>query len=198
MEKKMTKRALQAQKTRQKIYRCGAELFRKHGYQNVSMEQIAQAAGVGIGTMYHYYPSKADLYGEMFIRVDDFFCAFTEEDVLQRPPREVLMEFFRQYARLNEGMGVEYVQLLVSPKNREIFQGNQDFELILERLLEGYQKDGRLSRRRTAAQWRAYLMICARGVVFDWPIHNAPDYDLTAWMDFVMSEVIKPLLQTEE
>lgn len=198
MEKKMTKRALQAQKTRQKIYRCGAELFRKHGYQNVSMEQIAQAAGVGIGTMYHYYPSKADLYGEMFIRVDDFFCAFTEEDVLQRPPREVLMEFFRQYARLNEGMGVEYVQLLVSPKNREIFQGNQDFELILERLLEGYQKDGRLSRRRTAAQWRAYLMICARGVVFDWPIHNAPDYDLTAWMELVMSEVIKPLLQTEE
>ena len=48
MEKKMTKRALQAQETKQKIYRCGAELFRKHGYQNVSVEQIAQAAGVGI------------------------------------------------------------------------------------------------------------------------------------------------------
>ena len=29
-------------------------------------------------------------------------------------------------------------------------------------------------------------------------IHNAPDYDLTARMDFVMGEVIKPLLQTEE
>lgn len=43
MEKKMTKRALQAQETKQKIYRCGAELFRKHGYQNVSVEQIAQA-----------------------------------------------------------------------------------------------------------------------------------------------------------
>lgn len=198
MEKKMTKRALQAQETKQKIYRCGAELFRRHGYQDVSVEQIAQAAGVGIGTLYHYYPSKADLYGEVFIRAADFFSAFKEEDALRRPPREALMEYFRQYARLNEGMGVEYVQLLAIPKNREVFQGNQEFELILEQLLAGYQKDGRVSRRRTAAQWRGYLMTCARGVVFDWVIHNAPDYDLIARMELVMGEVIKPLLQTEE
>ena len=140
----------------------------------------------------------ADLYGEMFIRADDFFCAFEEPGVLEQPPEEVLLEYFRQYARLNEGMGMEYVQLLAIPKNREIFQGNENFELILENLLAGYQSDGRASRRRTAAQWRGYLMTCARGVVFDWVIHNAPDYDLTARMDFVMGEVIKPLLQTEE
>lgn len=198
MEKKMTKRALQARETKRKIYLCGAELFRRYGYQNVSVEQIAQAAGVGIGTLYHYYPSKADLYGEMFIRADDFFRAFQRDGVLERPPRQVLLEFFRQYARLNEGMGVEYVQLLVSPKNREVFQGNQNFELILEQLLEGYRQGGRISRRRTAAQWRSYLMICARGVVFDWPIHNGPDYDLTARMEFVMGEAIKPLLETKQ
>ena len=198
MEKKMTKRALQAQETKQKIYRCGAELFRRHGYQDVSVEQIAQAAGVGIGTLYHYYPSKADLYGEVFIRAADFFSAFKEEDALRRPPREALMEYFRQYARLNEGMGVEYVQLLAIPKNREVFQGNQDFELILENLLAGYQNDGRVSRRCTAAQWRVYLMTCARGVIFDWVIHNDPDYDFIARMEFVMGEVVKPLMETQE
>lgn len=198
MEKKMTKRAMQAQETKQKIYRCGTELFRKHGYQNVSVEQIAQAAGVGIGTLYHYYPSKAELYGEMFIRADDFFCAFEDEAVLEKPAAQVLMDYFRQYARLNEGMGVEYVQLLVAPKNREVFQGNQNFELILERLIEGYQRRGAVSTARTPARWRSYLMICARGVVFDWPIHNGPDYDLTAQMEFVMGEAVKPLLETKE
>ena len=198
MEKKPTKRARQAQETKRKIYRCGAELFRKYGYQNVSVEQIAQAAGVGIGTLYHYYPSKADLYGEMFIRADDFFSAFEDAAALQKPPEEVLMEYFRQYARLNEGMGVEYVQLLVSPQNREVFQGNQNFELILERLLEGYQRAGRLSRRYTPAQWRTYLMVCARGVVFDWPIHNGPGYDLTTQMDFVMGQALRPLLEDAE
>lgn len=196
MEKKMTKRALQAQKTKQRIYQCGAELFRKYGYQNVSVEQIAQAAGVGIGTMYHYYPSKADLYGELFIRADDFFCAFRGQEVLERPPREVLLDFFCQYARLNEGMGAEYVQLLAIPKNREVFQGNQEFERILEQLLEGYQQAGQLSRRRTAGQWRSYLMTCARGVVFDWVIHNTPDCDFLAWMELVMDEAMKPMLET--
>lgn len=198
MEKKMTKRALQAQETKQKIYRCGAELFRKHGYQNVSVEQIAQAAGVGIGTLYHYYPSKADLYGEVFIRADDFFRAFEDPAVLKQPPKQVLMDYFRQYARLNEGMGAEYVQLLAIPKNREIFESNQDFELILEQLLAGYQQAGKVSLRCTPAQWRAYLMTCARGVIFDWVIHNAPDYDFGARMEFVMGEVLKPLLETQE
>lgn len=198
MEKKITKRARQAQATKQKIYQSGAELFRKYGYQNVSVEQIAHAADVGIGTLYHYYPSKADLYGEMFIRVDDFFCAFEEKTVLERPPRQVLMEYFCQYARLNEGMGVEYVQLLVAPKNREIFQGNQNFELILENLIDQYQKKGQISLAHTPVQWRRYLMICARGVIFDWPIHNASDYDLMARMEFVMGEAIRPLLVDEK
>ena len=35
----------------------------------------------------------ADLYGEMFIRADDFFCAFEEPGVLEQPPEEVLLEY---------------------------------------------------------------------------------------------------------
>ena len=85
----------------------------------------------------------------------DFFRAFEEPGVLEQPPEEVLLEYFRQYARLNEGMGMEYVQLLAIPKNREIFQGNENFELILENLLAGYQSDGRASRRRRSARGSA-------------------------------------------
>ena len=47
MEKKATKRAMQAQKTKEKIYRCGVKLFREHGFEAVTVEQLAKAADTG-------------------------------------------------------------------------------------------------------------------------------------------------------
>ena len=76
MEKKATKRALQAQRTKENIYRCGVKLFREYGFEAVTVEQLAKAAGVGIGTFYHYYPSKMALYTELFIHAEDYFEEF--------------------------------------------------------------------------------------------------------------------------
>lgn len=36
-------------------------LFAEHGYEQVSMERIAQAAGIGRKSLYRYFTSKADL-----------------------------------------------------------------------------------------------------------------------------------------
>lgn len=43
------------------VARIALELFAKHGYNEVSMAQIAQAAGIGRKSLYRYFASKADL-----------------------------------------------------------------------------------------------------------------------------------------
>lgn len=45
---------------RSDIVRAASQLFATHG-QDVSMRQIAQAAGVGIGTLYRHFPERRDL-----------------------------------------------------------------------------------------------------------------------------------------
>jgi AcrR family transcriptional regulator len=44
--------------THQRIYDAAMSLFREHGYERVSVGQIAAGAGVSVPTFYAHYPSK--------------------------------------------------------------------------------------------------------------------------------------------
>jgi AcrR family transcriptional regulator len=45
---------------REQLLRCGVELFDRRGHDEVSIEEIADAAGVSKGLLYHYFPTKKD------------------------------------------------------------------------------------------------------------------------------------------
>ena len=43
---------------------AAAKLFERRGYHGVSMEEVGEAAGLAKPTLYHYFPSKAELFQE--------------------------------------------------------------------------------------------------------------------------------------
>jgi AcrR family transcriptional regulator len=47
---------------RRQIIDAGAALFAEHSYEEISMRDLAAAAGVSKPLLYHYFPSKADLF----------------------------------------------------------------------------------------------------------------------------------------
>jgi AcrR family transcriptional regulator len=53
------------QQTRQRIAQTAAGLFRRRGYENVRMVDIAQAADVSEQTLYNYFPTKEHLVFDM-------------------------------------------------------------------------------------------------------------------------------------
>ena len=50
-----------ADQTRQHIYHTATKRFRERGYDRVSMREIAAAADVSVGLIYHYFASKEDI-----------------------------------------------------------------------------------------------------------------------------------------
>ena len=44
--------------SKRKVIAASVELFNQHGVENVTMEQIAEAADIARGTLYNYFPSK--------------------------------------------------------------------------------------------------------------------------------------------
>ncbi|SMB88450.1 transcriptional regulator, TetR family [Desulfonispora thiosulfatigenes DSM 11270] len=48
------------------IIEAAYEVFGNKGFQKARMEEIAEKAGVGKGTLYEYFKSKKDLYEEMY------------------------------------------------------------------------------------------------------------------------------------
>lgn len=45
---------------REHLLRSGSELLARRGHDEVSIEEIAEAAGVSKGLLYHYFPTKKD------------------------------------------------------------------------------------------------------------------------------------------
>jgi len=56
-------------RTRSAIAVAAADLFGRHGYPNVTMTQVAAAAGVADQTLYNYFPTKESL---VFDKSDEF------------------------------------------------------------------------------------------------------------------------------
>lgn len=47
---------------RRQLLDAGRALFAEHAYEEISMRQIAEAAGISKPLLYHYFPNKAELF----------------------------------------------------------------------------------------------------------------------------------------
>jgi AcrR family transcriptional regulator len=53
---------LQVDERRRQLLDAGAALFAQRAYDEISMRQVAEAAGVSKPLLYHYFPSKIELF----------------------------------------------------------------------------------------------------------------------------------------
>ncbi|HEX5145725.1 MAG TPA: TetR/AcrR family transcriptional regulator [Conexibacter sp.] len=57
--------------TRSRLLRASVEVLEAGGYAAASVVAIAERAGVATGTLYRHFPSKADLFVELFRTIGD-------------------------------------------------------------------------------------------------------------------------------
>jgi AcrR family transcriptional regulator len=57
----MSRRERKKEETRSSIIDCAIRLFREKGFQQTSMEEIAEQSDVSKGTLYNYFPDKESI-----------------------------------------------------------------------------------------------------------------------------------------
>ncbi len=62
MARKPAYTRLQVDERRRQLLDAGTALFDQYAYEEISMRQIAEAAGVSKALLYRYFPSKTDLF----------------------------------------------------------------------------------------------------------------------------------------
>ena len=75
------------QDTRTRLLRAGVEVLEAGGYAAASVAAIAERAGVATGTLYRHFPSKADLFVELFRAIGDAELAAMQEAALSQAQR---------------------------------------------------------------------------------------------------------------
>jgi len=172
--KKMTKRALQAEATRQHIFETTIRLMNKNGFNNMTIQDIIEQAGVSVGTFYHYFNSKEDVFFKLYSKADEYFESVVLPQLTgpDMGAYEQIVLFFRHYAMFNESNGLEYVSLLYSTKNKFFIEKKRFMITMLFDIVTNGQENKELTRDETPETITNYLFILSRGVIFDWCIHD--------------------------
>lgn len=85
-----------AQRNIQTLLRTALEVFESSGV-DAPVREIAQKAGVGVGTIYRHFPQRSDLVvAALCSEVDACACA-ADEIAARRPAGEALVEWIERY-----------------------------------------------------------------------------------------------------
>lgn len=190
MEKrKLSKRQEQAVNTKNKIYKIAIMLMEKKGYKNITVEEISKAANVSVGAFYHYFKSKSDIFFEIYHQADDYFQSVVATGLEEKEVVDVVVDYFIYYARYNQLVGIDTMKLLYNAENKWFIAKGRCMQALLQDILEKGQKKNTIRQDITSEEITEYLFIAARGVVYDWCLHDG-GYDLQAAMESYMVRLI--------
>jgi AcrR family transcriptional regulator len=182
IKKKPTSRQLQADRTRTLLYSIAVSLMEKQGFTNTTVEEIAQKAGVSVGTFYHYFASKDEIFFDIFKKADEYFKATVEPaltvaDEAGQPVFEQIITYFRYYAHYNLNRGFLNINQLYNTKNKFFTRKGRFMQVLLTQVFEKGFARGEFNEGLSAEEVTDYMFTVARGIVYDWCIHEG-DYDL--------------------
>ena len=116
----LSKQQIKSRETRAKIFQAAKRILQKQGYEQLSIKNICEEAGVSNGSFYHHFKTK-----------DDLLSYYIEEqpsmdpDLLELPSsaaetKEAIISVYLNYVHYCEELGVEFMANYYTPKGNNI------------------------------------------------------------------------------
>ena len=129
---------LQIDERRTQLLRLGIEMFASRPYEEISIDDIAEAAGISKGLLYHYFPGKREFYVEAIRASSLHLRQLTEPDPLLPPPARLRaaidahLEYIREHGAVYQA--IYSGGMTVAPEVGAILEEHRGF--VMDRLLK--------------------------------------------------------------
>jgi AcrR family transcriptional regulator len=174
---------LDVDERRRQLLALGVELFTKHAYDELSMADIARAAGISKALLYHYFPSKSDYFQATLAQGAGELAARLEADPEMPPTRQWIFRMETYLAWIEENAAA-YAKLMQSagsvPEVRALIDGirGSTVEGIMDVL--GPKPEAAARTRSAVMGWLWFM----DGVCLDWVARR--DYDRSELRDLLL------------
>ena len=137
---------------RRRIQETALDLFDREGFENVSVEEIAQAAGCSVGNIYHYFKSKDELAIQLTQHVDEAYQVLEQAYLADtdRSGREKLLDFVGRSLEISVGDEVLYKAFIHGLRYPEqgVLKGSEKrvYYRLLGELVDLCRREGSICR----------------------------------------------------
>jgi AcrR family transcriptional regulator len=175
-----------AERNRQRILKAASEVFTERGLE-VSLDEVARHAGVGVGTVYRRFRTKEDLVEALFVDRIESVAVLAEEATRVSDPWSGLASFMEQAAgKLAGDLGLRQMMMFAVYGGDKIWYARQRNQPLVTKLVERAQAAGQLrsdlrptdipfilfvlseaaqfARQTSPEIWRRYLTIVLDGL----------------------------------
>jgi AcrR family transcriptional regulator len=133
-----------AERNRQRILKAASEVFNERGLE-VSLDEIARHAGVGVGTVYRRFRTKEELVEALFVDRIDSIASIAEEALRATDPWSGLVSFMEQMAEMMAGdLGLRQMLMFATYGQDRVAYARQRNAPLVHRLVERAQAAGQL------------------------------------------------------
>jgi AcrR family transcriptional regulator len=161
---------LDVDERRRQLLEAGARVFTERSYDDASMAEVAREAGISKGLLYHYFPSKRDLFVATLEAAAAELQEITQPDP-SLPVAEQLVAALDAYLAWIDEHADSYAKLMESASGSDDVRSYmaQVRAGTVERMLEGVVKGGDPAAVRTALHGFLWFM---DGACLDWLAHR--------------------------
>jgi AcrR family transcriptional regulator len=133
-----------AERNRQRILAAAADLFTERGL-DVTLDDVARAAGVGIGTVYRRFPDKETLVSELFRDRIDALVTVAEQACAVPDPWQGFAAYLEFVAAALAGdLGLRQLMMFGTYDRDQVCYARDRMRPVITRLVERAQASGDL------------------------------------------------------
>lgn len=178
----LSRQKQKSRETKSRIFRAAKTILQKKGYEQLSIKNICEEAGVSNGSFYHHFKTK-----------DDLLSYYLEEqpginpDLLDLPEdaeeaKIAIIHVYLHYAEYCRELGVEFMANYYTPKNQALnpsIRSERAYPILtVEHYLQRAIDAGIVHPKIPLADICTDIRMLVIGNVFEWSMREGePDFE---------------------
>lgn len=118
--KDLSKQQLKSMETKARIFNAAKRILKKSGYEQLSIKNICEEAGVSNGSFYHHFKTKDDLLSYYIEEQPSINPDLLDLPSSKEEARETIVYVYLNYIRYCRELGVEFMANYYTPKNQSL------------------------------------------------------------------------------
>lgn len=116
----LSKQQLKSKETKEKIFQAAKRILQKNGYENLSIKNICEEAGVSNGSFYHHFKTKDDLLSYYIEDQPSMAPDLLDTPTNAEEAKFAIVGVYLNYAKYCKELGVDFIAGYYTPRNQAL------------------------------------------------------------------------------
>lgn len=173
---KLSRQQQKSQDTKERIFQAAKEILQKKGYENLSIKNICETAGVSNGSFYHHFKTKDDLLSYYIEEQPSINPELLDIPSGKEAAKLAIVEVYLNYAEYCNSLGVDFIAGYYNPRNQALnpdLRTERPYPIVtVQQYLEKAVAAGTIQLKLPISDVVTDIRMLVIGNAFEWAMRN--------------------------